>query len=222
MYRKKNLMETPKLEAQIRELLGKKASQLKEQGLAPAVIYGKSIKPINLAVSQKDFLNLYENAGDNTLIELTITGIKEKHKVLIQNVHFAPFRDSINNIEFFAVSLTETVEVEVPVNLINTEAAEKLGGMIIKVMQEIEIETLPDNIPHQIDVDCSSLTEFGKTIFVRDLSLEKGIKILSSLDSPIVTFDEPAKEEAPLVSAAPAAEAADKKPADDKKEEVKK
>ncbi len=190
-------METPKLEAQKRDILGKNTSKLREQGYAPAVIYGKSIQPQNLMVFEKDFLKLYKNAGDNTVIDLSVKDSKEKHKVLIQNVHFSPFKEKVNNIEFLVISLTETVNVDVPLVFINTEESEKLGGMLVKSLHEIEIETLPSNIPHEISIDCSALKEFGTTIYVKDLKLDKNIKVITSEDSPIVSFDEPKKEKAP-------------------------
>lgn len=191
-------METLKLEAKTRETTGKQNNQIREQGYAPAIIYGKSTNPINLMVLEKDFIKLYQQAGDNTIIDLNISDQNKVLKVLIQNIDFTPLKDRINNIEFLAISLTDTVTVDIPLKFINTEASEKLGGILIKTLHEIEVEALPTDIPHQIDIDCSNLTEFGSTIYVKDIISPKGVKILTPMDSPIISFDEPTKEEAPV------------------------
>jgi len=99
------------------------------------------------------------------------------------------------HIELLAISLTDKVKVSIPVVLINTEIAEKIGGNLILNLDEIEVEALPANLPHQIEVDCSVFTEFGHTIYIRDLNLSKDVKILEELESPIVSFDAPEKEE---------------------------
>lgn len=187
-------METIILQAKAREITGKKVSELRDQDMIPGIIYGKSIKPENIYMSNKEFQNVFKTAGDNTVIDLKIDNSKN-HKVLIQNVDYTPTKDKILHVELLAISLTDKVKVKIPVVLINTENPEKLGGNLILNLDEIEIEALPSELPHQIEIDCSVFTEFGHTIYVKDLKLNKNIKILEELDLPIVSFDEPEKIE---------------------------
>lgn len=187
-------METLKLQAKIRTLLRNKVDALREQGVAPAVVYGKAIKPISLEIDAKEFMTIYKKAGDNTVIDLTIMDDKN-HKVLIQKVQLNPTQDKLMHIEFLAISLTDKVKVHIPLHPINMEIAEKLGGIIVKALSEVEVEALPTDLPHQIEIDCSVLQNFGDTIHVKDLKVDSKIKILSDLDLPVVSFDEPAKEE---------------------------
>jgi len=188
-------MEIITLPAKTREITGKKVSELRNQDMIPAIIYGKAITPQNISLSAKDFDKVFKQAGDTTVIDLQIDESKTHHQVLIQNVEYTPIRDRINHVELLAISLTDKVKVSIPVILINTETAEKLGGNLILNLDEIEVEALPNDLPHQIEIDCSVFTEFGHTIYIRDLQLNKNVKILEELDSPIVSFDAPEKIE---------------------------
>ncbi len=188
-------METINLQAKTRDITGKKVSDLRDQDIIPAIVYGKAIQPKNISLLAKDFDKVFKQAGDTTVIDLQIDEPKANHKVLIQNVDYTPIRDRINHVELLAISLTDKVKVSIPVVLINTAVAEKLGGNLIVNLDEIEIEALATDLPHQIEIDCSVFTEFGHTIYIRDLQLNKNIKILEELDSPIVSFDEPEKIE---------------------------
>lgn len=202
-------METIILQAKTREITGKKVSELRDQDMIPAIVYGKTVEPINISLPSKDFDKIFKQAGDTTVIDLQIDESKSSHKVLIQNVEYTPIRDRINHVELLAISLTDKVKVSVPVVLINKENAEKLGGNLILNLDEIEVEALPTDLPHQIEIDCSIFTEFGHTIYVRDLHLNSNVKILEEIDSPIVSFDAPEsiEEEAPVVAEATPAEA---------------
>ncbi|HRZ29417.1 MAG TPA: 50S ribosomal protein L25 [Candidatus Paceibacterota bacterium] len=194
-------METITLQAKTREITGKKVSELRDQDMIPAVIYGKTIKPLNISLSIKDFEKVFKQAGDTTVIDLQVDEPKALHKVLIQNVQYTPTHDRINHVELLAISLTDKVKVKVPVVLVNTANAEKLGGNLILNLDEIEIEALPSDLIHQIEIDCSIFTEFGHTIYVKDLTLNKNIKILEELDLPVVSFDEPEKIEEEVITA---------------------
>ena len=184
-------METIKLEAKTREIVGRKVSELRDQNLIPGIVYGQKMQPINVAVDEKAFDQSFKKAGDTTVVDLKLDD--KTHKVLIQNVDYTPTKTKMVHIEFLAISLTEKVKVNVPVVLINTEEPKKLGGNLIHNLDEIEIEALPTDIPHQIEIDCSVFKEFGHTFYVKDLNLGDKVKILEDLNVPIVSFDEPEK-----------------------------
>jgi large subunit ribosomal protein L25 len=206
-------METIILEAKAREITGKKVSELRDQEMVPGVIYGKALEPINITLSSKDFAKIFKQAGDTTVVDLKIDSGKA-HKVLIQKVDYTPTRDRITHIELLAISLTDKVKVNVPVVLINTENPEKLGGNLVLNLDEIEIEALPNDLPHQIEIDCTVFTEFGHSIYVKDLKLGDKIKIHEELESPIVSFEEP-----DVIEEEPKAEPVSSEPATEEKKE---
>ena len=206
-------METIILEAKAREITGKKVSELRDQEMIPGIVYGKKLEPINISLSSKEFTKIFKQAGDTSVIDLKIDNEKA-HKVLIQNVDYTPTRDRITHVELLAISLTDKVKVGVPVVLINTENPEKLGGNLILNLDEIEVEALPNDLPHQIEIDCSVFTEFGHTIYVKDLKLDSKLKIHEDPETPIVSFDEPEQAEEE-----PKPEATEEPKAEEKKEE---
>lgn len=206
-------METIILEAKAREITGKKVSELRDQEMIPGIVYGKKLEPINISLSSKEFTKIFKQAGDTSVIDLKIDNEKA-HKVLIQNVDYTPTRDRITHVELLAISLTDKVKVGVPVVLINTENPEKLGGNLILNLDEIEVEALPNDLPHQIEIDCSVFTEFGHTIYVKDLKLDSKLKIHEEPETPIVSFDEPEQAEEE-----PKPETTEEPKAEEKKEE---
>lgn len=206
-------METIILEAKAREITGKKVSELRDQEMIPGIVYGKKLEPINISLSSKEFTKIFKQAGDTSVVDLKIDNEKA-HKVLIQNVDYTPTRDRITHVELLAISLTDKVKVGVPVVLINTENPEKLGGNLILNLDEIEVEALPNDLPHQIEIDCSVFTEFGHTIYVKDLKLDSKLKIHEEPETPIVSFDEPEQAEEE-----PKPETTEEPKAEEKKEE---
>lgn len=192
-------MTTLTLKAQKRTVFGKQSESLRRQGLIPAVLYGKKTPACSLQVDAQDFKSVYKEAGDTDIINLVIQGSeKEKEEaknVLIQSVgsHFldgAPL-----NIDFFEVEMDKPITARIPVNWIGESPAVKLGGVLVKSISEIEVEALPMDIPHAIDVDISSLQDFKQTIYVKDLVFSDQVKVLVDANTPVVTVNEPLSEE---------------------------
>ena len=100
------------------------------------------------------------------------------------------------NVDFYAVRMDEKIQTEVPFVFIGEAPAIKaLNAILVKVMQEIEIEALPMDLPKQIEISLNSLNAFGKTVYVRDLKVIQGVRFLVAPDAVIVTVKEPAAEE---------------------------
>jgi len=78
---------------------------------------------------------------------------------------------------------------------INESQAVKDGGILVKALDELEIEALPKDLPHEIQIDISSLTAFDQTIYVKDIVVPKGIKVLSELDNPVLSVSAPRTDE---------------------------
>lgn len=188
-------MESIKLEAKKRTLTGKAVSQLREKGLLPAVMYGKGMESQTLEVAEQAFLKAYKSAGASTLIDLVIDG--KDNKVLVQEVAHDPLSDRITHADFHKVSLTEKMHAKIPLIFVGESRAVKgLGGMLIKNVDELEVECLPTDLVHEISVDISKLENFGDIIHLKDMVIPAGltVKHLHGED-PIVSVAEPRSEE---------------------------
>ncbi len=186
------------LKASLRKVFGKKTESLRKQGFIPAVVYGPKTEPISLQVKEKDFLDIYKKAGETDLIDLLIEtdGKEIKKQVMIQDVSYHFLYDKkIMHIDFYEVPLDKPITVYVPIRLIGESPAVKKGGVLVKSMDEIMIEALPQDIPHFLEVDISKLEDFDQSFYVKDILIPEKIKVLVDLNTPVVTVSAPLTEE---------------------------
>src|SRR3989339_210022 len=149
------------LNAKIRKETGKKTDALREANRIPAVVYGHKVKNLPLDIDYKDFQKVLREAGESSLIELSVegdpafakasAGEEKKKMVLIHEIQKDPVSDKFIHIDFFQASLTEEVQVKVPLVLDGTSLAVKdLGGTLVKNISELEVKALAKNLPHEI------------------------------------------------------------------------
>ncbi len=184
------------LVAKKREVFGRKTATLRLNGVIPAELYGHGIENIHLSVQKKEFTRVLKSAGESSLVNILL-GSKagEKRPVFINNVQRDYLSDEIVSIDFYQVNLKEKIKVSVPLNFVGNSQAIKDGGVLVRSMQEVEVEALPQEIPHEIQVDISKLSKFGDSVYVRDLVMPKNIKLTVGLDNVIGTVIEKAAEE---------------------------
>ena len=198
------------LKAQNREILGKKVKALRAVGSMPAELFGHGIKNKHLSVSQKEFSKIYKAAGEHELVNVAVEG-ESPIPTLVTNAQRDAISGQFLSADFYAVKMDEKITVNIPISFIGEAPAEKKGLPIIKVLSEIEVETLPGNMPHEFVADLSSLDDLGKSIHVKYIKIPKGVELLLAPDSVIATVGEKTAEEevapAPAEEAAPAAEA---------------
>ena len=116
-------------------------------------------------------------------------------------------KGSLLHVDFLAVSLTEKLHASVRVEFTGLSLAVKdYGAVLVHVMEELEVECLPADLPERIVVDISPLVHIGDGIHVRDLVVPENVRILDDVDNMIVVASRPKVEE--VVVAAVAAEEA--------------
>lgn len=198
-YREIEIITMISLNAKIREEKGKKTESLKKQGRIPAVVYGHKVKNASLDVDYQEFQKVYRQTGENSLIELSVEGEKEKRPVLVHEIQKDPVSSKFIHIDFFQASLKEEVEVEIPLVFEGTSLAVKdLGGTLVKNIPELKIKALPQNLPHEIKVSIDGLNTFEDRVLVKDLVLPKDVKVMLKPDEIVVSVVEPEKVEEEL------------------------
>ena len=185
------------LKVEKRIVFGKQNKLLREQGFIPAVLYGKKTPVCSLQINAQDFKAVYKEAGDTDIIDLIIKDEKQEQtkNVLIQNVSNHFLDGSFLHVDFFEVEMDKPIIAHIPVNFIGESPAAKLGGVLVKPTSEIEVEALPMDIPHEIIVDISSLTDFDQTIYIRDIKFSSKVKVLIDENTPVMTVNTPITEE---------------------------
>lgn len=193
---------------EVREKAGKGvARQLRRSGKIPAVLYGEgeclllTLEPDNVTKI------LRSHAGSTALISLSVTGGagKGQRTALLRDYQVDPVTGELLHVDLFEVSMSKTIRVKVPVNVVGgLPAGVKEGGILHHNLRELHIECLPAAIPDAIEVDASNLV-IGQGIHVKELAKAEGVKILDEGDQMVVSVAAPiseAKLEALLTSGA--------------------
>lgn len=187
-------MQKFKLKAEKRDIVGKKARKLRQEGVLPVGIYGKDVKSESLSVPMKEFGVIYAKAGETGLVELEVGG--KVHNVLISNVQIHPLSRKMLHAELHAVKLTEKIKAKVPVELEGEAPVVKGGtGVILQTLNEVEVEALPAELPEAIVVNVEGFGEIGLQVKVSDLKIPKGVELLTDGEEIVVSVGAAVSEE---------------------------
>lgn len=182
---------------QKRDTFGRGVKALRKEGLLPAEVYGRGLENIHISVPVKDFKKIFKEAGETTIVNLVLDS--QKYPVLVQDIKYHPVKDDIEQIDFYRVKMDEKLKVGVPLEFIGVSLGVKeKGGILVKALQQIEVEALPADLPRTLKVDISSLDDIGKSIYVKDLDAGKNVKLLVSLDTVVATITAKVTEEEEL------------------------
>lgn len=170
-----------------------KLGSLREAGFLPAVYYGRKQESTPIQIKKADFLKAWKNAGESTVIKLnTKEGDLE---ALIHNVDLDPITDEPRHADFYVFEKGHKVEISIPIEFEGiSPAVKELGGVLVKVMHELQVKAEPANLPHEIIVDISSLVNFESQILAKDIKLGAGVELAQDPDDVVVLVSE-AKEE---------------------------
>jgi len=203
------------LSTKIRKDLGKKVRSLRKKGIIPGILYGPGIKNLPLEIDLREFEKVLKEAGESSLIKLEIKEEKSKRKeftVLIHEIERDPLTLKPIHIDFYQPKLKEEVEAMVPLIFEGeAKAVKELGGTLVKNISEVKVKALPLNLPKEIKVNIEKLKTFEDEIFVSDLKLSEGVKILKEPQEIVASVSPPEKIEEELA-----------KPIEEKVEEVEK
>ena len=194
------------LQAEKRIILGKKLTALRKGGILPAVLYGEGVSSTALAVPMREFEKVLKEAGETSLVTLRVEGGKA-YNVLIHDVATDPLTSKPIHADFYAVRMDKPIEAKVPLNFIGEPPAVKNeGGILVKVLHELEVKALPKDLPHEIAVGLAVLEHIGDKLHIRDLALPSGVSAEIPLEE-VVALIEPPRAEAELEAVAKPEEA---------------
>lgn len=174
---------------------------LRKEGWMPAVFYGHKKKSVPIQIKKSDFLKVWKNAGESTVVKLsTPDGDQE---ALIHDIDLDPITNEPRHADFYIFEKGHKVEIAVPLEFVGISPAVKdLGGVLMKILHEIKVKAEPSNLPHQIEVDISPITELEGQILAKDINLPKGVELAENPEEVVVTAATPkadkVEEEAPV------------------------
>lgn len=178
-----------------------KLENLRKEGEIPAVFYGAGQETTSISVPVVLFKKVWRDAGESSAIAISVDG--KNVDVLIHDVQVDPVTSEPIHIDFLAIDMTKKIKVNVALEFVGVSLAVKSGvGNLVKVLHEIEIEALPKDLPHNLEVDISKLATLSDSVLVSDVVLPSGVVAITPatdvIASVVAQVEEKEEEAAPV------------------------
>lgn len=193
-------MQKVVLKASRREVLGKKVGALRRAGKLPAVLYGHRIESTPIMLDAHEAALRLSHLTSSSLVMIELDGTE--YPALVRERQRDYLKNRLLHLDFQVISMTEKVTTKVGIELTGTAPAVKeLNAVIVTVLNELEVECMPQDLPARIVIDISGLDAIGAGVHVRDVVISDKVKILEDPAEMIVvataTREEKVVEEAP-------------------------
>ena len=145
------------------------------------------------------FKKVWRDAGDSSAI--VVSAPAGDVDVLIHEVQTDPVTDEPIHVDFLAIDMKKKITVKVPLDFVGVSGAVKSGlGNLVKVLHEIEIEALPKDLPHNLEVDISTLEGLDNTIVVSDIKLPSGVVAITNSSDVVASIVAQVEEKEEVVA----------------------
>ena len=182
--------ESISLELEPRSVLGKKVKQLRRAGTIPVHLYGPGVEPRPLQCENRQLLRALAQAGSTNPVTLSIKGEAGECLAFAREIQWSPIRSQLLHVDFLAVSATERITAQVPINLVGeSPAARETGGSVAQTLYALEVEALPLEIPDEVVIDLSVLVDTNSAIRAGELPLEGNVTMLTDPEAMVVRVD---------------------------------
>jgi large subunit ribosomal protein L25 len=191
------------IEAQKRNVKGKKVGALRRDGILPGIIYGrqgkKNLDPIPIQLDLHEASKIINTLTGSSLVTLDVDG--QEYPAILREAQKDVIYGTLLHVDFLAVSLSEKLSTAVPIELIGQAPAEiSMAAVVVSGVSELEIECLPQDMPERIEVDATVLVDIDSAIYVRDLEIGENIDVLTDPNELVaavtyVTIEEEEEEE---------------------------
>ena len=124
------------------------------------------------------------NLGRGGLVELDMSGNTEV--ALLQDVEIHPVSLRLQHVVFRHVDMARSIEVPVSISFTGEALADSISGVyVVRELDQVRVRCLPDNIPHEILADISSLESAGDSFRIGDLEPIDGVEFVEEDDTPL-------------------------------------
>lgn len=176
------------------------AKEIRRKLRIPGVLYGHGAENQTLECDYQTFHKVFKKAGESTMVDLQIGG--KSVPVLIHDISYDPVTSAYTHIDFFAPDMTKEVTANVPIRLVGESPCVKdEGGILIRNRDTLTVKCLPMNLPHDIEVDISTLAVFHDAILVSQVKVPSSVTLQDAEDDIVASVQPPRKEEEITVAA---------------------
>ena len=166
---------------------GVNLNTLRKTGEIPAVFYGAGKTSTSISLSIIEFKKIWREAGESSTVKISLDD--NNIDALIHEVQVHPVTEEQIHVDFLVIDINKKIRVKVPLEFIGISNAVKNGlGNLVKVLYEVEVEALPKDLPHNLEVDISKLETVEDQIFVSDIKLPTGVTIIANEHEVVVSI----------------------------------
>ena len=170
-----------------------KLAEVRAEGFIPAVYYGHKEKATPCVFNAIEFKKVWKAAGESSIVVLEMPSTKVN--ALIHEVQVDPVRGVPTHVDFYVIEKGQEVSVHIPLEFTGVSLAVKnLGANLTKVLHEVEVKALPENLPHSLVVDISTLDTLDAQIAAKDIVLPKNVTLVTNPDEVVALAAAPKEE----------------------------
>ncbi len=194
-------MEKVVLKAVKRDVTGKQVKAMRRAGQLPAVIYGRRLEPIAIALNAHDAGLTLGRLTSSSLVTIELDG--QEYPALVREKQRNYIKGGLTHVDFMAVSLTDKITASIRIEFSGVSGAVKdFNAVFVHGLESLEVECLPTELPERVTVDLGMLKQIGDAIHVGDIKLGENIRILDDPDTMVAIAAAPkVEEEAPVAAA---------------------
>lgn len=176
------------LQAEVRAGTGKgESKRIRRTGRIPAVVYGDRSAPVACTVDAKELATVLHDHGRNTLLSLVVGNGEGRSEdtAIVKDLQHHPVGGHLLHADFYRISLTRTIVVEVRVESEGIPAGVRTeSGILEQLLHHVEVSCLPAEIPDSISFDVTNLN-IGDSVHVSDLSVTGNVEIVTEGDRSV-------------------------------------
>lgn len=182
---------------------------LRREGSVPGVLYGNQFDSVSLQFPEPALRRLLSTVGTTRLFLLNVADQGMNETALVRAVQKHPVTGGLVHVDLYRIVADQAITTAVPLRMHGEAPAIAEGGVVNVLLDELEIECLPKDLPDHIVVDLSTLTGMDSAIHVRDLAIPEGVTILIDVNTVVARIVAPrggAEEEGEAAEAGEEAE----------------
>ncbi len=176
------------LQAEVRAGTGKgEAKRIRRTGRIPAVVYGDRSAAVACTVDAKELATVLHDHGRNTLLSLVVGNGEGRSEdtAIVKDLQRHPVGGHLLHADFYRISLTRTIVVEVRIESEGIPAGVRTeSGILEQLLHHVEVSCLPAEIPDSISFDVTNLN-IGDSVHVSDLSVTGNVEIVTEGDRSV-------------------------------------
>lgn len=185
-----------KVRVQARDALGKHARKLRAQGMVPGNISGGGKPSTAIQMDERELKEIIKTPGA-PILRISVEPGGGTDTALLAKVERDAVSTAILHADFRRVVLSQPIKARVPLHTEGDAPAVKLyNGVLLHLMETVEVEALPRNLPEALTIDISGLTELNSTLTAKDIKAPANVQVHVAPDEPVITIKAPRVETA--------------------------